>query len=93
MKTNRPKRLLTGEEARQTFVASGISIAHWAKRHGVSAKLVYEVLAGRTCRFGQSHKIAVLLHMKHGTLDAQPSQEPDFAAAAARLAHEDREAA
>lgn len=93
MKPPRTKRLLTGEEARQTFVASGISIAHWAKRHGVSAKLVYEVLAGRACRFGASHKIAVLLHMKHGTLDAQPSQEPDFAAAARRLAEDEREAA
>lgn len=87
------KRLLAGEEARQAFVANGVSIAHWAKRHCVSVKLVYEVLAGRTCRYGESHKIAVLLGMKDGVILDAPSAEPDFSAWAARLADAEREAA
>lgn len=94
MTTHRTKkRLLTGEEARQAFVANGVSIAHWAKRHGVSVKLVYEVMAGRACRFGESHKIAVLLGMKDGVILDAPSAEPDFAAWAERLAGGEREAA
>ncbi len=87
------KRLLSGKEARQAFVANGVSIAHWAKRHGVSVNLVYEVLAGRTCRYGESHKIAVLLGMKDGVILDAPSAEPDFTAWAARLADGERDAA
>lgn len=96
MKNKRTKRFLTGGEARQAFVANGVSIAHWAKRHGVSVKLVYAVLAGghgRANRYGQSHKIAVLLGMKDGVILDAPSAEPDFTAYAAALADGEREAA
>lgn len=93
MKKPTTKRLLIGAEARRNFVASGMSIARWAKLHRVSAALVYEVLAGRTCRWGESHRIAVLLGMKDGVIVDGPRQEPDFAAYAAKLADSEREEA
>jgi len=64
-------KLKTPEAVRAEFERKGISIAEWARQHSVSRTLVYEILAGsqrRTCRRGQSHRIAVLLGIKAGEL-------------------------
>lgn len=50
---------------RAQFVASGTSIAEWAKERGFSRNLVQQVLAGnRACIRGESHRIAVALGLK-----------------------------
>jgi gp16 family phage-associated protein len=59
----------TPAQAREEFDRKGVSIAKWAKKHGVNKSLVYEVLRGnRKCHRGDSHKVAVLLGMKHGEI-------------------------
>jgi gp16 family phage-associated protein len=61
--------LRTLAEARAEFDRHGVSIAAWARNHGVSRSLVYEVLGGRkACHRGDSHRIAVLLGIKKGAL-------------------------
>lgn len=63
------KRLNTPAQARAEFERRGVSIAAWAREHGVSRSLVYEILAGRKkCHRGDSHRIAVLLGLKDGTV-------------------------
>lgn len=57
----------SAEEARREFAACGVSIAAWARAHGYSPQLVYQVLSGRkACLRGQCHRIAVDLGMKRG---------------------------
>lgn len=58
------------EQVKEEFLRNGVSISSWAKAHGVSKNLVYQVLkGGRQCRYGQSHKIAVLLGIKDGVIE------------------------
>lgn len=46
-----------------------MSISQWARAHGYSTRLVYQVLAGRMrCVRGQSHEIAVRLGLKQGVI-------------------------
>lgn len=64
--------LKTPAEARAEFAHKGLSIAAWARAHGVGRSLVYEVLAGRKkCIRGDAHKVAVLLGMKRGEIVEQ----------------------
>src|SRR5574337_2100334 len=66
------KHARTPEQARAEFERRGVSIAAWARDHGVSRSLVYEILAGRKkCHRGDSHRIAVLLGLKDGTLPSR----------------------
>jgi gp16 family phage-associated protein len=59
----------TSVQVRAEFDRKGQSLAAWARDHGFGRSLVYEVVSGRKkCRRGQSHKIAVLLGMKHGEI-------------------------
>lgn len=59
--------LKTPEQARAEFDRKGIAVAQWAEQNGFSRSLVYGVLNGtKKCFRGDSHKIAVLLGMKHG---------------------------
>ena len=61
----------TVEEVRAEFERRGLSISEWARRHGVSAQLTYQILAGRKMRLrGQSHTISVLLGLKAGVVDS-----------------------
>ena len=61
--------------ARARFEEHGVSIASWAREQKVSSSLVYEILAGRkSCKRGSSHRIAVLLGLKAGSLE--PLQLP-----------------
>lgn len=56
-------------KARDEFARNGVSIAAWAAANGFSRSLVYEILAGRKkCLRGDSHKIAVLLGIKRGSV-------------------------
>lgn len=54
---------------RQEFARRGVSISAWARAHGYSTQLVYQVLAGRKrCVRGQCHEIAVRLGLKNGVI-------------------------
>lgn len=54
---------------RQEFARRGVSISAWARAHGYSKQLVYQVLAGRKrCVRGQCHEIAVRLGLKAGVI-------------------------
>jgi gp16 family phage-associated protein len=53
----------------ENFQTQGISIADWARQHGFNPSLVYQVLKGTHVPVrGQSHKIAVTLGIKFGTI-------------------------
>ena len=57
------------EAVRREFARQGVSISSWARAHGYSSQLVYQVLAGRKrCVRGQCHQIAVRLGLKDGVL-------------------------
>ena len=59
----------TRKEAKNELVKQGLSVACWARKHGFSAGQVHDVLRkDLPCNFGASHKIAVLLGIKAGTI-------------------------
>ena len=55
----------TTDEFKRELANNGVSISEWAKRHGFSVALVYQVLTGqrKTIR-GESHRIAVAAGLK-----------------------------
>jgi len=63
-------QLKSREEAKKDLVRRGISVTAWARKHGVTADQVRDVLRkDRPCNYGASHKIAVLLGIKDGIID------------------------
>ena len=57
------------------FERTGQSIAGWADKNGFGRSLVYAVLNGKKkCIRGESHKIAVLLGIKEGTIVEETRQ-------------------
>lgn len=67
-RTIRCTRVITREQARAKLTAQGLSVAQWAKQHGVAYDTARKVLQGHnTGQFGQAHKAAVLLGIKRGT--------------------------
>lgn len=61
--------LKSADQVLAEFQALGLSISEWARTKGYSAPLVYQILAGRKkCIRGQSHRIAVDLHLKEGKI-------------------------
>jgi gp16 family phage-associated protein len=61
----------TKEEILHEFHLRGLSISAWAREHGFSISLVYQVLAGRRQGIrGQCHQIAVALNLKEGLIGA-----------------------
>lgn len=55
--------------AKKTIEKQGLTIAAWAKKHGVSKNLVDSVIAGRVKgRINKGHKISVLLGLKEGEI-------------------------
>jgi len=66
----------SGPDVRAEFLRRGLSISAWARSHGYSAQLVYQVLAGRRgCVRGQCHEIAVRLGMKEGIIGSSAEIE------------------
>ncbi len=62
-------KLRSREEVREEFFKQGVSIADWARKHGVKYGQVIDVLrTDRECHRGNSHKIAVLLGIKDGVI-------------------------
>jgi len=67
MENNIPQNVQNANRARLMFEETGIPVASWARAHGFSTGLVYQVLEGkRKCLRGQSHQIAVALGLKSG---------------------------
>ena len=63
--TDRPR---TEQEAKAVLLASGTTVAAWARERGFSVPLARMVLAGkRKCLRGQSLEIAIALGIKLGT--------------------------
>lgn len=61
--------LLTPEQARAALDRQGISIAEFCRKHDLNKNLVSDLLNGRKKgKRGQSHKAAVLLRIKEGTV-------------------------
>lgn len=53
----------------EEFQTQGVAIADWARQHGFNPSLVYQVLKGKHVPVrGESHKIAVALGIKLGSL-------------------------
>lgn len=70
---NKPDVAKTADQVRAEFNRLGVSMAAWARQHQVGRSLLYEVLAGRKkCKRGDSHKIAVLLGLKTGSIVERP---------------------
>jgi len=75
-------RLLTAQEARNSFYVEGTSVTDWAREHGFPRQAVYAVLSGKSrCTRGRGHRIAVALGMKRSAdgITAHPpgvSREP-----------------
>jgi gp16 family phage-associated protein len=65
-------KLQTRQEVRKHLAYTGTSITAWARKNGFSADQVRDVLRKETpCRFGHSHKIAVLLGIKDGVIQEE----------------------
>ncbi|MCU0757157.1 MAG: hypothetical protein MUE46_18930 [Xanthomonadales bacterium] len=48
----------------------GLTIREWSRRHGISDRIVRELLRGRfKGRHGAAHRAAVLLGMKDGVIE------------------------
>lgn len=57
------------EQAEENLSRMGLSVRGWALRNGFSPQLVRDVITGkRSCRFGKSHNVAVLLGIKDGEI-------------------------
>ncbi len=64
------RHLMTVEEARADLDRRGLGVTAWARQHGVQARTVYDVLAGKCKgRRGEAHKVAVLLGLKDGEIE------------------------
>jgi len=60
----------TALEIKKAFADRGLSLSGWAKKNGFNTALVYQVLSGnrKTLR-GESHRIAIALGLKEGSLE------------------------
>ena len=57
------------QEARRQLVRSGQTVSGWARQHGFTPRLVFDVLNGRLHgNYGASHRAAVLLGVKDGEI-------------------------
>jgi gp16 family phage-associated protein len=64
------RKVKTAHEVREEFRRSGRTFSAWAREHGYTNSLVFEVLRGRIlAKYGKSHEVAVLLGMKDGTIE------------------------
>lgn len=64
------RKIKTAAEVREEFRRSGRTFSSWAREHGYTNSLVFEVLRGRIlAKYGKSHEVAVLLGLKDGTIE------------------------
>lgn len=64
------KKLRTPEDIRRELKRKGMPIAVLARKYGLSARVVYDVLAGRNRgSYGEAHKVAVILGLKEGEIE------------------------
>lgn len=62
-------KLKTAEEAKAEINKTGLTIAKWSIKNGLSPAVVYAVLKGDLQgQYGEAHRAAVLLGMKHGEI-------------------------
>ncbi|WP_237055974.1 DNA-binding protein [Marilutibacter chinensis] len=67
MKSNRVR---SADEVRKDFERKGITIMSFARDHGLSPGIVYQLLSGqKKGRRGEAHRAAVLLGMKEGVIE------------------------
>lgn len=60
----------TIKEVNEDLSRRGLSVAEWARKHGVRPMVVYDLLQGRSAgKRGESHRAAVLLGIKDGVID------------------------
>lgn len=68
--SDRHSQLRSVSEVRQAFKDHGLTITHWAERHGVHKASVYQVLYKKHRSYhGNAHAIAVLLRLKNGDIN------------------------
>jgi gp16 family phage-associated protein len=66
------KRVKTAAQVKAEFNRTGKSITGWARAHGYTAPLVFEVLRGRLKgKRGKAHEVAVLLGLKDGVIERE----------------------
>lgn len=64
------KNLARRAKIKADFFARGVSVADWAREHGLSPQKVYDLLNGRTAGArGEAHRAAVLLGLKEGVIE------------------------
>ncbi|MCW5666490.1 MAG: DNA-binding protein [Piscinibacter sp.] len=64
-------KLRTREEVQRDFDRRGISIRSWALRNGVDPMVAAHVVSGRSkAKRGEAHRVAVLLGIKEGVIEA-----------------------
>jgi gp16 family phage-associated protein len=65
VKKPKSTKVLTPHQAKERLRLKGITAAEFARREGLSAQAVYEVLNGRQPgRYGEAHRAAVALGLK-----------------------------
>lgn len=58
-------KLLTAEQIKLNFRATGKTLTQWAEEHGFNRNAVYRVINGfDKAHYGRAHEIAVALGMK-----------------------------
>lgn len=63
-------RIRTKKQAKADLHRRGVSVAQFARKHGLSAGTVYHVLSGVSPAVrGEAHRAAVLLGIKRGVID------------------------
>ena len=71
MPNGKGKQIRTPTAARADLERRGISVAEFARAHGLSYGTVYKVLTGeKKGRRGAAHRAAVLLGLKAGVIEA-----------------------
>lgn len=66
-------RIQTKKQAKAELRRRGMSVAQFARLHGLAAGTVYHVLSGVSPALrGEAHKAAVLLGIKRGTIEGEP---------------------
>jgi gp16 family phage-associated protein len=69
------RKLLSPKQAKAAFHRRGKSVADFAREHGFSPSLVYQVMAGKRPGLrGQSHEIAVRLGIKDGVIEGEKDE-------------------